>query len=108
MEIFRSSLACILLSPRGPDSTGSETVPVNAIMQRIMKPAAASVLALVALNSLAAEPRYDHLVRLTPENSAIGNFPAQKRPILTIKSGQTVKLETGGGNRWGEQDPHQW
>lgn len=66
------------------------------------------MLALLALNAFAAEPRYDHLVPLTPENSAIGNFPAQKRPILTIKSGETVKLETGGGNRWGEQQPREW
>ena len=51
---------------------------------------------------------FDHLVKLTPENSAIGNFPAQKAPILTIKSGDTVKFETGGGNRWGDKSPPQW
>lgn len=56
----------------------------------------------------AAEPKYDHLVKLTPANSAIGNFPAQKKAILTIKSGETVKIETGGGNRWGEQPPEAW
>lgn len=81
---------------------------MNAIVGRMLKPGVGGVLALLALSTVAAEPGYDHLVRLTPENSAIGNFPAQKRPILTVKSGATVKLETGGGNRWGEQDPYQW
>ncbi len=56
----------------------------------------------------AAEPKFDHLLSLTPANSAIGNFPAQKSAVLTIKSGQTVKFETGGGNRWGEKTPQQW
>jgi acetamidase/formamidase len=67
----------------------------------------ASHFAFAALG-VAAEPHYDHVVHLTPENSAIGNFPAQKKAILTIKSGDTVKLETGGGNRWGEQTPEAW
>lgn len=35
---------------------------MNAIMQRIMKQGAGSVLALLALNMPAAEPGYDHLV----------------------------------------------
>jgi acetamidase/formamidase len=62
----------------------------------------------LSAQSIAGEPHYDHVVHLTPENSAIGNFPAEKKPILTIKSGETVKLETGGGNRWGEQTPDAW
>jgi len=65
-------------------------------------------LALLALTAQAAEPKYDYHVYLTPENSAIGNFPAQKRPILTIKSGQTVRIDTGGGNRWGDADVDAW
>lgn len=56
----------------------------------------------------AAEPAYDYHVKLTPENSAIGNFPAQKAPILTVKSGQTVRIDTGGGNRWGDKTPDEW
>ncbi len=57
-----------------------------------------------------AEPAYDHHVKLTPENSAIGNFPAQKQPILTIRSGDTVKFDTGGGAGWQrtETDPDAW
>jgi len=53
--------------------------------------------------------RWDHHVALTPENSAIGNFPAQKKPILTIQSGQTVKFDTGGGARWStDKTPDVW
>lgn len=57
-----------------------------------------------------AEPAYDHHVKLTPENSAIGNFPAEKQPILTIRSGDTVKFDTGGGAGWQrtEIDPNVW
>jgi acetamidase/formamidase len=58
----------------------------------------------------AQEPGYDHHLHLTPENSAIGNFPAQKAPILTIKSGDTVRIDTGGGAGWRNPavDPAQW
>ena len=57
-----------------------------------------------------AAPAYDHHIRLTPENSAIGNFPAQKAPILTIKSGDTVRFDTGGGAGWQRDkvDPDAW
>ncbi len=58
----------------------------------------------------AGEPKFDHYVRLTPENSAIGNFPAQKAPILTVKSGAIVKIDTGGGAGWRNPkvDPAEW
>ena len=55
-----------------------------------------------------AEPAYQHHVKLTPENSAIGNYPAQKKPVLTVQSGATVRIDGGGGNRWRDQDPLQW
>lgn len=77
-------------------------------------PAPVSLLALAMLALAGAaqgkEPAYDHYVRLTPENSAIGNFPAQKAPILTVKSGSTVKIDTGGGAGWRNPavDPAQW
>jgi acetamidase/formamidase len=67
------------------------------------------LLALVG-NFAQAEPAFDHHVKLTPENSAIGNYPAQKAAILTVKSGQTVKIDTGGGAGWRnpEMDPAEW
>jgi len=51
----------------------------------------------------------EHHVALTPENSAIGNFPSQKPPILTIRSGDTVTFDTGGGARWTtDKGPTEW
>lgn len=72
---------------------------------------AAALLAIAALDAQAAAvalPKADHWVRLTPENSVIGNFPAQKAPILSVKSGATVRIDGGGGNRWGEEEPFAW
>ncbi len=76
-------------------------------------PAGASLLTLLSLCSLsamAAEPMFDHHLRLTPENSAIGNYPIQKAAILTMKSGQTVRIDTGGGAGWRnpEMSPADW
>lgn len=75
----------------------------------------ATALALIQCLSLstaflqAAELHWDHHVALTPENSAIGNFPSQKKPILTIRSGETIKFDTGGGARWAsDQTPGEW
>jgi acetamidase/formamidase len=69
----------------------------------------AVVACLAGLASPDAEPRWDHHVPLTPENSAIGNFPVQKKPILTIRSGETVRFDTGGGARWtSDQGPESW
>jgi acetamidase/formamidase len=72
--------------------------------------ASAALLALgVAAGSVAAAAD-THYVRLTPENSVIGNYPAQKAPILTVKSGDTVKIDTGGGAGWRnpEMSPADW
>lgn len=54
------------------------------------------------------KPQYDHYVHQTPENAVFGNFPAQKAPILTVKSGETVRIDGGGGNRWGDDSPEDW
>jgi acetamidase/formamidase len=70
-------------------------------------PVLAGLIASVAAQSVRAAD-YDHHVRLTPANSVIGNYPAQKAPILTIESGDTVRIDGGGGNRWGDQDPMLW
>ncbi len=66
------------------------------------------VLAGLLASAAVQAADYDHHVRLTPANSVIGNYPAQKAPILTIKSGDTVRIDGGGGNRWGEQEPLVW
>jgi acetamidase/formamidase len=66
------------------------------------------MFALATAASALAAPDYDHYVHLTPENSVIGNYPAQKAPILTVKSGDTVRIDTGGGNRWQDKDALAW
>jgi acetamidase/formamidase len=65
---------------------------------------------LAATSAVRAAPHIDHHVQLTPENSAIGNFPAQKAAILTVRSGETVRIDTGGGAGWrsGKEDPAAW
>jgi acetamidase/formamidase len=73
----------------------------------VMLPVALCLL-LVCVSSGAAMPAYEHHVKLTPENSVIGNYPADKKPILTVKSGATVRIDGGGGNRWGDEEPMSW
>ncbi len=79
-------------------------------MNMVTRAALPLPLLLLLAATAAAAPKYDHYVRLTPENSAIGNFPAEKAPILTIKSGDTVRFDTGGGAGWnrGKVDPNTW
>ncbi len=81
-------------------------------LQRLNWQSFGSALLLTMSSALAAAapPKIDHHVKLTAENSVIGNFPAQKEPILTIKSGETVKIDTGGGAGWRnpEMDPDTW
>jgi acetamidase/formamidase len=84
---------------------------MNIDLTRLLRSArwiAALAWMLPVLRAGAAAPDYEHYVRLTPANAVIGNFPTQKAPILTVKSGDTVRIDTGGGNRWQEEDPFEW
>jgi acetamidase/formamidase len=67
---------------------------------------------LVSLIMLLAAPfagaAVNHHVPLTPENAILGHFSATKKPVLTIKSGETVSIDGGGGSRWGEGDANAW
>ncbi len=49
----------------------------------------------------------DHHVKLTPETAILGHFSATKKPVLTIPSGATVRIDGGGGSRW-RDDPNAW
>lgn len=61
------------------------------------------------LGVLAMEIPYDHHVRVTPENAIFGHFSKEKAPVLTIKSGAVVKIDGGGGNKWGDAaNPNDW
>src|SRR5688572_8767773 len=56
--------------------------------------------------ALALEVPYDYHVPCTPENAIFGHFSATKKPVLTVKSGAVVKIDGGGGNKWGDEaDP---
>ncbi|MCX6955263.1 MAG: acetamidase/formamidase family protein [Verrucomicrobia bacterium] len=70
---------------------------------------ASALLALtVAARALPPEPKFDVLVPLKPENVSLGHFPYDVAPILTVKSGTKVKIDGGGGVRWGDGDPAAW
>lgn len=43
---------------------------------------------------------YDHHLPLLPENVLLWHFTSDKKPVLTIKSGDTVHIDGGGGVRW--------
>jgi acetamidase/formamidase len=59
--------------------------------------------------AVALEVPYDFQVPCTPENAIFGHFSATKKPVLTIKSGATVRIDGGGGNKWrNDADPNVW
>lgn len=78
------------------------------LLSTLLAGAVLAGFATAASAAAPALPKYQHWVKLKPENSVIGNFPAQKKPILTVKSGDTVRIDGGGGNRWMGQDPFAW
>ncbi len=49
----------------------------------------------------------DYHVKLTPENAILGHFSATKPPVVTVASGATVRIDGGGGSRWGD-DVNGW
>jgi acetamidase/formamidase len=49
----------------------------------------------------------DYHVKLTPETAILGHFSATKKPVLTVPSGATVRIDGGGGSRW-RDDPNAW
>src|SRR5678810_1251046 len=65
-------------------------------------PTLAVALAFVA-SAAALEIPYDYHVKMTPETTIFGCFSATKKPVLTIKSGATVKIDGGGAAEWGRE-----
>ena len=60
-------------------------------------PAAALILTCLAAAPLAAQqgtPRADHVVPSTPANVTWGDYPVDKAPVLRIRSGETVSINT--------------
>ena len=58
--------------------------------------------------ALPPEPAYDVHVPLKIENVSLGFYPFDAAPILTVKSGTVVKIDGGGGSRWGDMAPNTW
>jgi acetamidase/formamidase len=75
-----------------------------------MKLSAGSSLFVLTLaaRAWAMDIPYDHHVPFTPENAILGHFSSTKKPVLTIKSGEVVRIDGGGGARWGDKDPDTW
>jgi acetamidase/formamidase len=55
-------------------------------------------LALFALLTTAALSAADYKLKPTPENIAWGYYWSEAKPVLTIKSGDTVEIQTVSGN----------
>lgn len=67
------------------------------------------LIACAPAAAMALEIPYDYHVRVTPENAIFGYFSKEKTPVLTIKSGAVVKIDGGGGNKWGDAaNPNDW
>jgi acetamidase/formamidase len=82
------------------------------VMRRSVPRYRAAVLLGVALQLLvsvrALEIAADYHVPFTPETAIIGHFSPTKKPVLTVKSGAIVRIDGGGGQRWGTDDPDKW
>lgn len=55
-------------------------------------------LVLFALLTTVALPAADYKLKATPENIAWGYYWAEATPVLTVKSGDTVEIQTVSGN----------
>jgi len=76
--------------------------PCIGLLRHAFGPAAAVSLAL-ALGGAplsAMEIAADYHVPFTPENAAIGCFPSDKKPTVTVPSGAIVRIDGGGGVRY--------
>jgi acetamidase/formamidase len=58
----------------------------------------AVLLPLALINAAQAfEIPYDFHVKCTPENAIFGHFSPTKKPVITVPSGATVRIDGGGG-----------
>lgn len=73
----------------------SSPVVLSAIKRSLVL---AALVAAVSTGGM--EITADHHVAFTPENAVLGYFPPKKKPVLTVKSGETVRIDGGGGIRY--------
>jgi len=91
----------------------SRLTPVVSQLLSFGSPSARRNLCLVlsiagALHASAMDIGYDFRVPFTPETAILGHFSSTKKPVVTVKSGAVVRLECGGGARWGAAEPNAW
>ena len=96
------------LTDSHPDSLGLSSLPKPAmhLLTALRRSALASIVITVAAR--ATEIPYDVHVPFTPENAIIGHYSATKKPVINIASGTVVRIDGGGGQRWGKEDPDTW
>src|SRR5690242_5520134 len=71
--------------------------------------AALSIVLGFAAGARALEIPYDYYVHCTPENAIFGHFTKTKKPVITVPSGAVVRIDGGGGNKWGNAaNPNDW
>ena len=64
---------------------------------------------ILSFSAIALEIPYDYHVKCTPENAIFGHFSKTKTPVLKVKSGAVVRIDGGGGNKWGSDvDANTW
>lgn len=76
-------------------------------VSRIIPISAALLCGVLSLAS-AAEKAKEYYIPLKPENVSLGFYPRDKKPVLTVPSGAVVRIDGGGGSRWGDTDPNTW
>jgi acetamidase/formamidase len=90
-----------------PLAVGRRVVPPARPPQRCLSTLALALGLLVA-SLRALEVPFDFHVPFTPETAIVGHYSASKKPVLTVKSGATVRIDGGGGQRWRDDDPNAW
>ena len=74
---------------------------MNLCLSLAIRCVPAAVLGLVlTMDAQAMVVPYDYYLPLAPENVLLWHFASTKKPVLTIKSGATVRIDGGGGVRW--------
>ena len=70
------------------------TTPYAQSRRWTLLAAALILAAIAAATAQQAAPTPDHVLRSRPENLTWGWFPLDAKPVLTVTSGQTVRIDT--------------
>ncbi len=75
-------------SSRFDETRGGESRPARRVVAAL-----AGVLACATMSAV-QEDDPDHVVRSTPENVVWGWYPIDRAPVATVRSGETVRIDT--------------